>query len=96
MSTVCTESETMPRTGMIAALGNRIRKQISYALLVTELRGLSPPLLADLGIARWEIPQFARAAVWGGKPDRSGQVDGPATTIGSDTWCRAYMIRLGG
>lgn len=96
MSITCTKIETDPRPRLLAALITGIRNRIEYALLVSELRALSPPLLADVGIARWQIPAFARSAVWGHPLDRSEPVDEPTTTIGSDTWCRAYVIRMGG
>lgn len=96
MSIYRTEIETAPHRGLFAALATDIQNRISYALLVGELRGLTPALLADLGIARWQIPAFARSVIWGQPIDRSEPVDEPMTTIGSDTWCRAYMVRLGG
>lgn len=78
----------------LAALARAMRTEIAYHRLVRDLSALRPELLADLGIGRHDIHRCARLAATGREPAWA-EGDGPATTIGSPDWSRAFLLRLG-
>lgn len=97
MSQDCSQSETdvLSPNGPLDALVAWFRREVAYRQLVRDLQQLSPELLADINLRRGDIRRFARAATDGKAPAVTRLDDGPATTIGSAEWSRAYLLRLG-
>ena len=82
---------------MLKRLWDRFDLYLDYLATVRQLHDADDDTLEDIGIARCDIPAHARRVTYGSvaaRPALSRETTGPATTIGSDVWCRAFLANL--